>query len=59
MGIEPKTAVENVGRRQGVDSVAPCTTPQLTKMVKSPMFATTLGLKQLAIPTVLQLPFLE
>jgi len=38
--------------------VALCTAPHLTKMVKFPMFATLCGLKQLAILTALQLPFL-
>jgi hypothetical protein len=56
--INLNTAVENVGQRQGLDSVAPCTAPQLTKMVKSSMFVALFGLKQLAILTALQLPFL-
>jgi len=35
-----------------------CTAPHLTKMVKSSMSATLVGLKRLAILTVSQLPFL-
>jgi len=53
-----KTAVKSAGERQGVVSEALCTAPHLTKMVKSSMFATLFGLRQLAIPTAFQLPFL-
>lgn len=53
-----KTAVENVGERQEVDLMAFCAAPHPTKMVKSSMFATLFGLKQLAVLAVCQLPFL-
>ena len=46
-----KTAVKSVGERQRVVSVALCTAPHLTKMVKSSMFATVFALNQLAILT--------
>ncbi len=46
-----KTAVKSVGERQRVVSVALCTAPHLTKMVKSSMFATVFTLNQLAILT--------
>jgi hypothetical protein len=53
-----KTAVERAGERQGVVIVSLQSAPHLTKMVKSSMFTTHSGLKNLAILTALQLPFL-
>ena len=49
--ITLKPAVKSIGERQGVVSVALCTAPHLTKMVKSSMFATVFALNHLAILT--------
>jgi hypothetical protein len=54
MSLQPvilKTAVKNLGERQRPVSMALCTAPHLTKMVKSSMFASVSALNQLAILT--------
>ncbi|MHB1858425.1 MAG: hypothetical protein ACYCPM_13455, partial [Acidobacteriaceae bacterium] len=54
----PKTGVKSGGERQDVVSVALCTAPHLTKMVKSSTFATVFCFEPAGHSDAFRLPFL-